>query len=198
MRKGIEQYQAPELLRHGTVTTAVDIWSMGCILYEIAIGKPAFHDDFAIVEYYLQQSPLNIDFDNRFDEKDKIIISEAISRMLEIDSSKRPPASTLSREFHKYHATCAHRQNSEPLNIRLGSQRIQEVPSENHEQQVEGNVSLLFVAHGSVWFAVRQEGSGVCARGSFLKPANTVNSQRTESHNRSSGQTRMSNIRINK
>ncbi|XP_004516446.1 cell division control protein 2 homolog [Cicer arietinum] len=41
---GYPRYKAPEILLGSTnYSTAVDIWSMGCIFAEIFIGKPLFH-----------------------------------------------------------------------------------------------------------------------------------------------------------
>src|SRR5437016_3900964 len=52
---GTPGYRAPELVVDGKeekeFTNRVDIWALGCILYELAIGKKAFKDDFELVGY---------------------------------------------------------------------------------------------------------------------------------------------------
>src|SRR5436190_24287256 len=35
-------YQSPEIFGDGKVTNAVDIWSLGCIFYELVTGEKAF------------------------------------------------------------------------------------------------------------------------------------------------------------
>lgn len=52
--RGKAGYRAPELLRNPTAaefTKKTDIWSIGCILYEISAGHPPFSDDYAVDIY---------------------------------------------------------------------------------------------------------------------------------------------------
>jgi serine/threonine protein kinase len=42
---GTPQYMAPEIIRHGRYTKAVDWWAFGILLYEMLIGLPTFWDD---------------------------------------------------------------------------------------------------------------------------------------------------------
>lgn len=41
-----EGYVAPEALNKGAYTCAVDLWSLGCIIYRIVMGKPLFEGYF--------------------------------------------------------------------------------------------------------------------------------------------------------
>src|SRR5271167_2017073 len=52
--RGSPGYRAPELGISNKFSNKVDIWSMGCLLYELATGKQAFLTDFAVVYHYLQ------------------------------------------------------------------------------------------------------------------------------------------------
>lgn len=43
---GTAEYMAPEMLRQGKVEydSSIDVWSLGCCLYEIVVGHPPFRD----------------------------------------------------------------------------------------------------------------------------------------------------------
>ncbi|RQM15904.1 hypothetical protein KXD40_005531 [Peronospora effusa] len=43
--KGTPLYMAPELVQEKTYNYTVDLWSLGVILYELAVGKPPFYTD---------------------------------------------------------------------------------------------------------------------------------------------------------
>ncbi|KAI9906106.1 hypothetical protein PsorP6_014255 [Peronosclerospora sorghi] len=43
--KGTPLYMAPELVQEKPYTHTVDLWSLGVILYELAVGKPPFYTD---------------------------------------------------------------------------------------------------------------------------------------------------------
>jgi hypothetical protein len=64
--RGTESYRAPELIReHPVFTKKVDIWAVGCIFYEIVTSRKAFHGDWRVREYGLEQAQLEnvfIDF----------------------------------------------------------------------------------------------------------------------------------------
>jgi len=51
---GTLPYVAPEVLHHGRdkLTTASDIWAIGCIGYELFTGRPLFESE-AMIEHYL-------------------------------------------------------------------------------------------------------------------------------------------------
>ena len=99
--KGTQGYRAPELLESegGVFTSRADIWSMGCILYELAIGKRAFSDDLATLRYKTSSSSLNIVLDEDFSSKCKESITENIVRMLKVDFLSRPSAAILLESF---------------------------------------------------------------------------------------------------
>ena len=102
--RGTEGYRAPELLSaaHSNpvgYTNKVDIWAMGCILYELATGEAAFVTDYAVYEYRFSQKKMDIHLDVTFGENTIQTITNHIVHMLQIDSSARPSASVLSAEF---------------------------------------------------------------------------------------------------
>src|SRR2546423_6198510 len=50
--RGTASYRAPELLqKHATLTTRVDMWSMGCVFHELTSFTLAFQHNFAVLDY---------------------------------------------------------------------------------------------------------------------------------------------------
>jgi serine/threonine protein kinase len=97
--RGTPGYRAPELGIDYKFNNKVDIWSMGCLLHELATGKQAFFSDVAVAAYYLQNVPFPVSLDDVFNATEKECISDAIFRMLEKDPLKRPSAAVLYDEF---------------------------------------------------------------------------------------------------
>jgi serine/threonine protein kinase len=79
----------------------VDIWSMGCILYELAVGKRAFNSDYATQEYKKFGTSLEVFLDDNFSTECKETIGRNIALMLEINSILRPSATYLLEEFSR-------------------------------------------------------------------------------------------------
>lgn len=102
MTKRAEIYRAPELTDGLNFDNKVDIWSMGCILYELATTKPAFVDDMAMFEWYFRDKPFHVKLDDHFEETDRATICESIQKMLHKDPSMRPSARTLYDEFRHH------------------------------------------------------------------------------------------------
>ena len=106
-RRGTSGYRAPELLgEEGTYNNKVDIWSMGCILYEIAVGEKLFRDDFATVEHKALNKNVNVLLDSGFSDQCKDAITTCIRAMVQIDFTARPSATDLLTLFsHHFEAT---------------------------------------------------------------------------------------------
>src|SRR5271156_3306337 len=51
--RGTEGYRAPELRTPGNpvYSTKTDIWTLGCVLHELAFGQQAFQGDWAASDY---------------------------------------------------------------------------------------------------------------------------------------------------
>src|SRR5271169_1545979 len=100
--RGTGGYRAPELFsEHPKFTNKVDIWALGCILYESTAGRRAFRDDFLVYEYSKSQSKLDIPIP----PLPKAFIShfnECLHEMLERDPQERPELSTLCNLFESY------------------------------------------------------------------------------------------------
>ena len=85
-------YFSPELLLGSTYDTKSDIWSAGCVLYEIATGNPPFVTDEEIREYaWLKKSaPQVVDR-----ARSLVRVNKMIGDMLNSSPDKRPDAESV-------------------------------------------------------------------------------------------------------
>jgi serine/threonine protein kinase len=102
--RGTEGYRAPELLlywqgKNSVYNNKVDIWSIGCILFEFAVGQRPFPSDFATYHYQSTGDFPNITLDDTFSELCKEKFTKNITSILQITASARPSASDLVQEF---------------------------------------------------------------------------------------------------
>jgi serine/threonine protein kinase len=107
--RGTGGYRPPELLSEEApvFNKTLDIWALGCILFELAVGTKPFPDDFSVFEYKTQAQLLPattfpVPLDSRYDALSAASITEHVTRMLEISLGKRPSASQLYGEFCQY------------------------------------------------------------------------------------------------
>jgi serine/threonine protein kinase len=77
----------------------VDIWAMGCILYELATGIRPFKSDWDVLNYRFSKRHMEVVLDDSFETGSIGAITEHIVEMLQIDPSDRPSASFLSEKF---------------------------------------------------------------------------------------------------
>jgi serine/threonine protein kinase len=77
--RGTPGYVAPELLATKAIyTNNVDIWSIGCILYELCEGRKAFSYDGAPM-HRINNVQLEIKLDEAFSQDDHESISNAFN-----------------------------------------------------------------------------------------------------------------------
>jgi len=111
--KGTPGYRAPELIcDNSKYNNKVDIWALGCILYELVVGKRLFETDLAVLGHYNSNSSLQLAFDDTFDSESRNEITEAIDEMLQNDPSTRPSAASLFAAFSTHEATPPSNSNS--------------------------------------------------------------------------------------
>jgi serine/threonine protein kinase len=87
----------------------VDIWATGCILYEFSLGRKAFSNDYAVIDFQSSGTPLDIHLDQSFGTECGDFVKTNIELMLQINASSRPSAAELLDKFiswnQKYSST---------------------------------------------------------------------------------------------
>jgi len=101
-------YRAPELLRHepGDINKA-DVWSLGCILFEVATGKRLFLDDDAVRKFeFKSPEDLHVSFvHDGYDSFKNVITTDWLFNMLQPDSKKRHSLRMLAENLGSLIAT---------------------------------------------------------------------------------------------
>jgi len=91
-------YRAPELVRevpHPSFTKKLDIWAMGCILYEVCVGTKLFASDGATLVFSLERKEVETDLNHLIEEEREPILN-AIKSTLKINPSDRPSIEGLT------------------------------------------------------------------------------------------------------
>src|SRR5271156_6377319 len=87
--RGTESYRPPELVTQKDYNNKVDIWAIGCILYELATFKKAFSSDIEVYEFSKGQTPFEVTLDD-FDEEAATSIKKLILWILKVEPKDRP------------------------------------------------------------------------------------------------------------
>ena len=100
--RGTDSYYAPELLAPlPKFTNKVDMWALGCILYELMTGSQAFSDSWAIFEYSRSEYKLALP-NSSIPESLRSHLSENINELLHRNPATRPSALDACRTFQAY------------------------------------------------------------------------------------------------
>jgi serine/threonine protein kinase len=96
--RGKEGYRAPELLLDSqqSYNKKVDIWSLGCILYELSVGTKPFRTDWATLQFAQEKSEMTVTIVGGSGAVFKNL-EALICRMLKYDFRDRPSI-TMIRE----------------------------------------------------------------------------------------------------
>ncbi|MEU1288855.1 protein kinase [Kitasatospora sp. NPDC005856] len=94
---GTARYMAPEQFRAEQVTAPADLYALGCILYELLIGKPPFSakTPYDLFQQHQHDTPPPLTV-IRPDLPPELV--RLVSRLLEKDQANRPENATLVRE----------------------------------------------------------------------------------------------------
>ncbi|WP_425827544.1 protein kinase domain-containing protein [Streptomyces fractus] len=95
---GTARYMAPEQFRAELVTASADLYALGCVLYELLIGKPPFNAKaaFDLSEAHQYKAPPSLTV-VRPDLPDELVL--LVNRLLEKDAANRPENATQVREI---------------------------------------------------------------------------------------------------
>ena len=96
-------YRAPECLYNpfeGSVTPAVDIWALGCILYEMCANRPLFSgmDEETLISLIREFDLTKEKYTEVVRKVDKTL-GDLFERMLEVDPKKRITIKQLAKEL---------------------------------------------------------------------------------------------------
>lgn len=100
--RGSESYRAPEIISEPSlVTHKVDIWALGCILYELLTSKKAFGGDIDVCEYALTLRAPQISIPTCPTDL-QAHLSESLEELLAVDCTRRPVAADARCVFYSY------------------------------------------------------------------------------------------------
>ena len=101
---GTESYRAPELIESAHFSNKVDIFGMGCIVFELLKQRKAFYSSYAVLEASrgrkypdLGRKPSFVVSETTFD-----FLKRLIRQMLSFDPTVRPTAKDVYEELKRW------------------------------------------------------------------------------------------------
>jgi serine/threonine protein kinase len=100
--RGTECYRAPELIVGTDYTNKVDLWAIGCILYDLVFWRKPFDSDYAARRYAESGKEFEVPLEPNSkisERKQTEFITRIIRELLKADGSERPSARSLYEQF---------------------------------------------------------------------------------------------------
>ena len=98
--RGTASYRAPELLRPpATFDESVDIWALGCVLFELVSGQKAFNDDWYVQVYSRQDENLPVPLEAFVHAGARVPLTNLVHNMLSLVPDRRPRARDVRSVF---------------------------------------------------------------------------------------------------
>ncbi|XP_053785185.1 serine/threonine-protein kinase ULK4 isoform X2 [Desmodus rotundus] len=177
--KGSLVYTAPEIVKGSDFSTASDLWSLGCLLYEMFAGKPPFFSERVseLIEKIFYEDPLPPTPKDSSLPKASSDFINLLDGLLQKDPQKRLTWAGLLR--HSFWKDAFTRKDQDPgaedsgvrsLMECSGSQGPKELPKSPPSGQAQGERSGQRLRH-----SLRLENPAE------LRPKNTLGGQRNES-----------------
>lgn len=88
---GTPLYMSPEIIRNDGYDFISDVWSLGCVIYELITFKSPFRTDEKISLYDLFNKINKGDYPKITDERYGDFIKDLIDRMLKVNPDERIP-----------------------------------------------------------------------------------------------------------
>jgi len=98
-QRGTSSYRAPESLMFATFNDRVDIWALGCVLYELISREKAFKSDWDVCLYASQSTKISFPLQLIVDGNAHTLLVNLIHEMLQLRPSSRPSAADLRMLF---------------------------------------------------------------------------------------------------
>jgi len=100
--RGTSGYRGPELLNVARFSSKVDIWALGCIMFELWTGRRVFDNDFSVFMWIQNSStPPLVPMDGLEDDL-HTQLQLVLEQLLKIDPMERPTADSLVNQFENF------------------------------------------------------------------------------------------------
>jgi serine/threonine protein kinase len=100
---GTKSYRPPEILgsngERRLFSQKSDIWSLGCIFFEIIVFKKAFRDDYAVLQYAEFHDELKPTIPTGYYASSYDLVPYLLDGMLSLNPQDRPTAAELYKTF---------------------------------------------------------------------------------------------------
>ncbi|XP_076290664.1 serine/threonine-protein kinase polo isoform X2 [Lasioglossum baleicum] len=165
---GTPNYIAPEILTKSGHSYEVDIWSIGCIMYTLLVGKPPFETS-SLRETYARIKQVQYKIPHHINS----IAMSMISDMLQGNPSKRP---TIGQLLKDQFFTCGFMPASLPLSCLTMAPRLDMLEMHNQRKPLsEMNTNIIGEGQDFVFRVPNSPGRKT-------KPQETVNEVQKLSH----------------